>query len=81
MAQLMFESFPLAVMNLLLILDVFEMPEMQENKVTIVVSFSSTILKVIKELSVLYFSSNYLNEHFLIYGLTQMKARFGWIPY
>lgn len=78
----MFEDFPLGILNLLIVFDVFNVPELVENgKGFLIIASISSILKTIKTLTVLYLDSYYLKENFVEYGLAMMKARFNWIPY
>lgn len=58
----MFESFPVGMMNILLLLEIFNLEDLQGSKPIIIVSTIGTFLKVTKELLLLVNSSYYLKE-------------------
>lgn len=69
-------------MNLLIILEVFNVPELISNgKSFLIIATVGSILKAFKSIIVIYLDSRYLKENFVEYGLSMMKARYNWIPY
>lgn len=50
----MFETFPITVMNILLYIDVFNMDKMQGFSDSIIIAILSALLKILKELVILY---------------------------
>lgn len=78
----MFEDLPLGLMNLLMILDIFKVPELvSSGKTFLIIATIGSILKTIKSLIAIYLDAYYLKENFVEYGLSMMKARYNWIPY
>ncbi|KRX09109.1 hypothetical protein PPERSA_08825 [Pseudocohnilembus persalinus] len=80
-SQLMFETFPIGILNILLLTNVLYLEDMQDAQIILLFSTISTILKVVKELIQIYFTAKYLKEGTIEYGIIMIKARYNWLPY
>lgn len=61
----MFESFPIGIMNILLLIGILNLEEMQDSNRILLTATLGTIFKVIKELVDLFSSAYYLKEGYV----------------
>lgn len=81
-SQLFFESIPMLLMQILILMNIIPTPEIvQQGKSAIVISSVTAIISIIINFMQLSFQSRAFREPFSLYALTTLNAKQNWIPY
>ena len=82
MSQLFFESIPMLIMQILILLNVIPCIEIVKSSMTaILVSLVTAIVSIIMNFTRLSLQSRAFREPFSLYALTTLNAKQNWIPF
>ena len=81
-SQLVFQNSIMLIMNTLVLANVISASGIIEQSLGVLLaSYGSTIFNIISTLFSLYNNAKFFKEDFLLYSLTCMKAKSGWVPF
>lgn len=81
-SQLFFESMPMLLMQMLILMNIIATPEIVlQGKSAIIISSVTAIISIIINFMQLSFQSRAFREPFSLYALTTLNAKQNWIPY